>query len=71
MKTSGIPMKRVTLGIVLIAVLGTAIPWRLLAGEKPSSSSLSEVTVRSLPSFKADFNREPDAVRILLLLSPT
>jgi hypothetical protein len=71
LKTSRIPTKKVVFGLVLFAVLGIAIERRVLAGDNSSSPGLPEVTVHSLPSFKAEFNRDPDAIRIVLLLSPT
>ena len=37
------------------------------AGQAP----LAELTINSLNSLKADFNRSADRVRIVLLLSPT
>ena len=59
----------VVIAVVVLAVIarnyfaGHQVP----AGQAP----LAELTVNSLGSLKADFNRSADGVRIVLLLSPT
>jgi len=60
-------------GVVLLGALaiGFALHPSLRGSEGPSSSEARIVDPKSLPSFKSDFNADPQAIRIVLLLSPT
>jgi hypothetical protein len=58
--------------VTAVVVLGVFaryyfVDHRVPAGQAP----LAELTIESLGSLKADFNRSADGLRIVLLLSPT
>lgn len=59
----------VVVAVVLLAAIARYYfaSHRVPAGQAP----LAELTINSLASLKADFNRSANEVRIVLLLSPT
>lgn len=60
--------------IVGVLVLGLAVVGRYFIGGHAVPAGqlpLTEVTQNNLDSLKNDFNRTPDQIRIVLLLSPT
>jgi hypothetical protein len=66
-------MKKASLGLALLVALafGGALQRRVQASESASSPTLHVVVAGELPKFKDDFNQDQQAIRIVLLLSPT
>lgn len=66
-------MKRRRLGVVLLGALaiGFAFLSPVSGSDGSSSPEVRVVDAKSLPEFKADFNADLPAIRIVLLLSPT
>jgi hypothetical protein len=58
--------------VIALVVLAVIARYRLAGHQVPAGQTpLAELTIESLGSLKADFNRSADGLRIVLLLSPT
>jgi hypothetical protein len=66
-------LKKAAFGGAFLVVLGigVAVHPSLRGSEGSSSPELRVIDAKKLPSFKADFNEDGEAIRIVLLLSPT
>jgi len=67
-------MSRKTLGIVLgiVAPLAIAGAYYMISGGTPSGQpALANIDSRTVPVLQAEFNRHPEQMRVVLLLSPT
>jgi hypothetical protein len=54
------------------AVIALAVRYYFAGHQVPAGQSpLADLTTASLDSLRADFNRTPDQLRMILLLSPT
>jgi len=65
---------RRALGVVaVVIVLGLGIAWFLLGpGDAPAGQPpLVTIDLNSLESLRADFNRDSNQARVIVLLSPT
>ena len=65
--------RRRTAAAAIVVAICAAVAWYLF-GSRPTPEGhppLGRVTAASLETLRADFNRDADRVRIILLLSPT
>ena len=65
--------RRVAIPLGVVAVLATAMLWYLYGERRVPEGQppLATLSASSLESLRADFNRDADRTRIILLLSPT
>ena len=67
-------MRRTMIAVFAVAVVVLAVlaSYHFAGHQVPAGQApLAELTINSLGSLKANFNRSADGVRIVLLLSPT
>ena len=64
---------RVPILVYVIAVLAGAMLWYLFGARQvpPGQPPLGILSASSLEALRADFNRDADRTRVVLLLSPT
>lgn len=65
------PLRTSARGFIALTIAGAALLRSGSVSAGSSSSGLAVVDAASLPRLKAEFNADPDAIRIVLLLSPT
>lgn len=65
--------RRVAIPLGVFAVLAAAMLWYLYGERRVPEGQppLATLSASSLESLRADFNRDADRTRIILLLSPT
>ena len=65
--------RRFTIFVGVIAVLAAAMLWYLFGPRQvpPGQPPLGILSASSLEALRADFNRDADRTRVILLLSPT
>jgi hypothetical protein len=65
--------RRVAIPLGVVAVLAGAMLWYLFGPRHvpPGQPPLGILSASSLEALRADFNRDADRTRIILLLSPT
>ena len=65
--------RRFAILVGVIAVLAAAMLWYLSGdgASRPGQPPLGILSASSLETLRADFNRDADRTRIILLLSPT
>lgn len=59
-------------GLVVVLLVASLLWVRLAPGEAPPDQpAVVTLDASTLPAFRGEFKRDPDAVRLIVLLSPT